>query len=187
MRASFLLVLVPALALALVPAGALADASTPQAVPRPTRLAVGDRVVEVGFGADWKIHVRVLGGGELVLEPAGRAYVGRDAWRVSAERVRGVAPVPLVKVSSRPEACSDFWDIYVSVVDGVPRQALALYGVADPPAMQSSTVKLTADGGAVVTTRTSEDGEPTRTRRTSYRFDGRVYVAVSKRSAAGSK
>ena len=183
MSVSFLLVLVFAAALA--PAVARADASTPP--KSPTELAVGDRTVTVALEADDKIHVRVKGGGELLLDPAGRAYVGRDQWKVDAELVAGVAPVPLFKVSSRPEACSDYWDIYVSVVDGVPRQALALYGVADPPAMQSSTVKFARDGTAVVTTTTSEDEKVVRTRRTRYRFDGRVYAAVPKRAAARSK
>ena len=41
--------------------------------------------------------------------------------------------MPLVKVTSRPEACADYWDIYVVVVDGVPRNALELDGLADPP------------------------------------------------------
>ena len=176
MRVSLLLLLVPAVA--------LADASTPRAT---SELAVGDRKVTVGLGDDDKIHVRVAGGGELLLDPAGRAYVGRDQWKVAGELVAGVAPVPLVKVSSRPEACSDYWEIYVSVVDGVPRQALALYGVADPPAMQSSTVKFARDGTAVVTTKTSEDEKVMRVTRTRYRFDGRVYVAVPKRATARSK
>ena len=183
MRVSFLLVAV----IALRPAVALADASTPDKPPAPQSLTVGDRAVTVGFGEDWKVHVRVAGGGELVLEPAGRAYVGHDALNVSARFVGGVAPVPLLEVSSRPEACSDYWKIYVSLVGGVPRQALALYGVADPPAMQTSTVEFTGDGGAVVTTRTTDDGTHTRTRKTRYRFDGRVFVDVSKRSAARSK
>lgn len=176
MRASLLFVLVPAVA--------LADAATPRAT---SELAVGDRKVSVGIGDDDKIHVRVAGGGELLLDPAGRAYVGRDQWKVAAELADGVAPVPLIKVSSRPEACSDYWDIYVSVVDGVPRIALALYSVADPPAMQTSTVKLARDGTAVVTVRTEEDERHVRTRRTRYRFDGRVYVAVPKRPATRSK
>jgi len=180
MRVSFLLVLVPAVA--------LADASTPPKPPKPpAELTVGDRSVTVALEADDKIHVRVKGGGELLLDPAGRAYVGRDQWNVRAELAPSVAPVPLLKLSSRPEACSDYWDIYVSVVDGVPRQALALYGVADPPAMQSSTVKFARDGSAVVTTTTSEDEKIVRTRRTRYRFDGRVYAAVPKRAADRSK
>jgi len=178
--------------LALVPALALADASTPDKRPAPTELVVGDRKVTVGFGDDWKIHVRVAGGGELVLEPAGQAYVGHDAWKVSAELVDGAAPVPLVKVTSRPEACGDYWDIYVSIVDGVPRNALELDSVADPPVMQTTTAKLARDGTAVVTTRTSEDDKDVRTKRTRYRFDGRIYVAMSKphdskRAASRSK
>ena len=99
MRVPFLLVLVPAVA--------LPDASTPERPPPPTSLQVGDRAVTVGFGADWKIHVRVAGGGELVLEPAGQAYVGHDVLNVKADLAGDVAPVPLVKVSSRPEACAD--------------------------------------------------------------------------------
>ncbi len=145
-------------------------------------------LVTVAFGADFKIHVRSVGTpNELVLEPAGQAYLSQRGGNVSAELVENVAPVPLIKVSSRPEACSDFWEIYVSVVGGVPRQALALYGVADPPAMQSSTVKLARDGTAVVTTRTSEDEKTVRLKRTRYRFDGRVYVDVSKRASTRSK
>jgi len=179
MRVSFLLVLVPAVA--------LADASTPDKPPAPTSLAVGDRAVTVGFGDDWKIHVRVAGGGDLVLEPAGQAYVGRDVLRVTAELAPNVAPVPLIKVSSRPEACADYWDVYVSIVDGVPREALGLYGLADPPVLSTSTVKFGRDGTAVVTQRTSEDEKLVRTRRTRYRFDGRVYVDVSKRSGSRSK
>src|SRR5690242_10744269 len=107
-------------------------------VSAPPPLVVGGRAVTVALEADDQIHVRVAGGGELVLEPAGRAYVGRDAWKVEAALVTRNVPVPLVKVSSRPEACSDYWDIYVSVVDGTPRKALALYSVADPPTMQTS-------------------------------------------------
>jgi len=191
MRVTFLLTLVRVVAtvalVALAPLRARADASTPDRPPPPTELHVGDRAVTVGFGADWKIHVRVTGGGELVLEPAGRAYVGHDAWKLGAELVDGVAPVPLVKVSSRPEACSDYWDIYVSIVDGVPRNALELDSVADPPVMQTTTAKLSRDGTAVVTTRTSEDDKHVRTRRTRYRFDGRVFVEVSKRAVTRSK
>lgn len=176
MRVAFLLLLVPAIA--------WADAATPSPT---TTLAVGDRTVTVALASDDKIHVRVSGGGELLLEPAGRAYVGRDAWKVEAALVTREVPVPLVKVSSRPEACSDYWDIYVSVVDGVPRNALELDSVADPPAMQTSTVKLGRDGTAVVTVRTEEDGKHVRTTRTRYRFDGRVYVAVPKRGSTHSK
>jgi hypothetical protein len=179
MRAWFLLFFVPAVA--------LADASTPEKLPAPTSVTVGDRAVTVGFGDDWKIHVRVAGGGELVLEPAGQAYVGRDVLRVQAELAANVAPVPLVKVSSRPEACADFWEIYVSVVDGVPRKALELYGLADPPAMATPSVKFAPDGTAVVTLRTEEDEKHVRTKRTRYRFDGRVYVDVSKRAGTKSK
>jgi hypothetical protein len=176
MRASFLLVLVPAVA--------LADASTPRAA---TELAVGDRKVTVALEADDKIHVRVAGGGELLLDPAGRAYVARDQWKVSAELVDGVAPVPLVKVTSRPEACGDYWDTYVSIVDGVPRKALELFGLADPPAMSTPSVKFARDGTAVVTLRTEEDEKVVRTKRTRYRFDGRVYVELSKRAGTKSK
>lgn len=175
------------LLLALVPAVALADSSTPEKRPPPTSVAVGDRTVTVGFGEDWKIHVRVTGGGELVLEPAGQAYVGHDVLNVTAELAAKVAPVPLVKVSSRPEACADYWDVYVSIVDGVPREALGLYGLADPPSMATPSVKFGRDGTAVVTLKVDEDEKHVRTTRKRYRFDGKVYVELSKRADAKSK
>lgn len=186
MRASFLLVLVPVVASADVATPGSSPTATHGVGDAPFSLRAGDRAITVGFGADDKIHVRVAGGGELVLEPAGRAYVGREAWNVSAELVIGAAPVPLVKVGSHPEACADFWDIYVSVVEGIPRNALELDGVADPPAMQSSTAKLSG-ATAVVTTRTSEDEKHTRVTRTRYRWNGTVYEPVSKRAPTRSK
>jgi hypothetical protein len=96
--------------------------------------------------------------------------------------------VPLVKIASRPEACSDYWEIYVSVVVGVPQNALELDGLADPPSMSTPSVKFSGDG-AVVTTRTSEDdeGKKVRVTRTRYRFDGHVYADVSKRAGTRSK
>ncbi len=155
----------------------------------PFEFQISPALVTVAFGADFKIHVRSLHRGELVLEPAGQGYLSRRGGNVTAELVEHVAPVPLIKVGSHPEACADFWDIYVSVVDGVPRQALALYGVADPPAMSTPTVKFDARAGtAVVTTRTVEDDKsPARIKRTRYHFDGRVFVDVSKRAATRSK
>jgi hypothetical protein len=210
MRLSFLLVLVPAVA--------LGDASTPGKVaatatkePRvleywidsgatkphcspttasgcdltPLAFDVDGTRVTVGFDAhDYKIHVRAAGG-ELVLEAAGQGFMSRQGGNVTAELVGNLAPVPLVKVASRPEACSDYWEVYVSVVGGVPRQALALYGLADPPAMSSSTAKFSG-AGAVVTTRTAEDETHTRNKRTRYRWNGSTYVE-SKRPAPTSK
>jgi hypothetical protein len=158
---------------------------------RPLELVVGGASVAVGFDVnDFKIHVRVGGGGELVLEAAGQGYLSRKGGNVTAQLVDGVAPVPLLKLASRPEACADFWEIYVSVVDGVPRKALELFGVADPPAMMSSTVKF-ARNDAVVTTRTTEDeGGHTRVKRVRYRWNGTVYaqiVPTSKRAPSVSK
>ncbi len=196
MRPSFLLVLVPALAVTVASGRASADVATPGEAALPARgpkdpplaLAVGGQRVTVGFGPDGKIHVRVAGGGELVLEPAGRAYVDAAEWRVAAELVTTAAPVPLVKVSSRPEACSDFWDIYVSIVDGVPEKALELDGLADPPTMSTQTVKFRGDL-AVVTTRTEEDEKHVRVRRAQLRWNGRTYGpdSVSKRASIHSK
>jgi hypothetical protein len=160
----------------------------PNVLETPFRLSVGGRAVTVGFGSDFKIHVRAEGGGELVLEPAGQGFMSRTGGNVAAELVAGAAPVPLVKLSSRPEACSDYWEIYVSVVDGVPRNALELDGIADPPAMSTPSLKL-AGLEAVVTQRTSEDydGKKVRVTRTRYRFDGRTFVEVSKRATTHSK
>src|SRR4029077_11897900 len=109
------------LLLLFVPLVAHGDASAPGAPRSPEPVALfpastAGYEVSVGFGTDGKIHVRVRGGGELVLEPAGQAYVGKEALKVDATMASG-APAPLVKVSSRPEACSDYWEIYVSVVD----------------------------------------------------------------------
>src|SRR5437879_4274125 len=86
MRLSLLLVLVPSVA--------LADASTPDKRPPPTSFTVGDRAVTVGWGDDGEIHVRVSGGGDLVLKPAGRGYVAEDGLRFHAELAANVAPVP---------------------------------------------------------------------------------------------
>jgi hypothetical protein len=209
MRVSFLLVLVSFVAHADVappPSGKSSHAVEPPplleyskstdgaitATPKnvletPYRFQLDARAVTVGFEKDFKIHVRVAGGGELVLDPAGQGYMSRTGGNVSAQLSKA-APVPLVEIASRPEACSDYWEVYVSVVDGVPREALRLDGLADPPSMSTPTVKFARDG-AVVTTRTSEDdeGKKIRTTRTRYRFDGRVYVDLSKRAGTNSK
>jgi hypothetical protein len=210
MRASFLLVLVSAVALADASTPGLkgakptteprvleywvdSGATKPHCAPMtesgcdlsPLAFETGGQRVTIGFDIhDLKIHVRGAQG-ELVLEAAGQGFMSRKGGNVSAELVTNVAPVPLLKVSSRPEACADYWDVYVSVVDGVPREALALYGLADPPAMSSSTVKFAGDT-AVVTTRTAEDETHTRTKRTRYRWNGTVFVE-SKRAPARSK
>lgn len=204
MRVSFLLVLVPAVALgdASTPGKASKapepqsieywldeGAKTPHCAPacdaKPIALEVdGQRVTIRIDPSDYKIHVNAVGG-ELVLEAAGQGFMSRKGGNVIAELAPGKAPVTLVHLSSRPEACSDFWDVYVSVVGGVPREALSLFGLADPPSMSSSTAKFSGDG-AVVTTRTAEDETHTRTKRTRYRWNGSVYVE-SKRSASSSK
>ena len=75
----------------------------------------------------------------------------------------------------------------MSIVDGVPREALGLYGLADPPSMATPSVKFGRDGTAVVTLRVEEDEKHVRIKRTRYRFDGKVYVDVSKRADAQSK
>ena len=198
-RVSFLLMLVPVVAAADVSAPEKASPAPKQleywkgddgkvvGSQAPVTLDVGGRAVTVAFGADFKIHVRVRDGGELAVEPAGQGFLSRKGGNASVALFsRG--PVPLVRIDSRPEACSDYWEIYVSVVDGVPREALSMNGIADPPAMSTPSVKFAGDG-AVVTTRTSEDedGKKVRVERKRYRFDGRVYAPVSKRASAVSK
>lgn len=154
----------------------------------PFAFDLGGGAVTVGFDAQFRIVVRAKAA--LVLDAAGQGYLSRKGGNVSATLVDGIAPLPLIKLASRPEACSDFWEIYVSVVDGVPRKALELGGVADPPVMMSSTVKF-ARNQAVVTTRTTEeDGGRTRTRRARYRWNGTVFepiVTASKRAPTVSK
>jgi hypothetical protein len=164
-------------------------ASPADVLDRPYRFVVGGRAVTVGFERDFQIHVRAAGGGDLALEPSGQGYMSRTGGNVSADLVDKGLPVPLLRVASRPEACSDYWEVYVSVVDGVPRKALELYGLADPPSMSTPSVKFSGSDGAVVTTRTAEDedGKKVRVERKRYRFDGRVYVDVSKRASAHSK
>lgn len=154
------------------------------------RVVAGDQPVAVSIEADYKIHVRAPRG-ELLLEPAGQGYLSRRGGNVSVEPAGTVAGVPLVKLGSHPEACADFWDVYVSVVDGVPHDALALVGVADPPVMSSSTVKLDARAGsALVTTRvTDEEGGAPRIRRERYRWNGTIFAPLtsSKRAPRLSK
>lgn len=210
MRVSFLLVLVPLVAHAdasTPPSGKSARAAEPPAMMEysksatdgkitatppnvletPYRFQIDGHPVTVGLEKDFKIHVRVAGGGELALDPSGEGYMSRVGGNVSA-RLFKEAPVALLQIASRPEACSDYWEIYVSVVDGVPRKALELYGLADPPSMSTPSARFAGDG-AVVTQRTAEDeeGKKMRVTRTRYRFDGRVYVDVSKRAGARSK
>lgn len=153
----------------------------------PYRFVIAGRSVTVGFEKDFKIHVRVAGGGEVALDAAGQGYMSRVGGNVSATLFKE-APIALIQIASRPEACSDYWEIYVSVVDGVPRNALELDGLADPPSMSTPSVRFDRQS-AVVTQRTAEDeaGKKVRVTRTRYRFDGRVYVDVSKRATARSK
>jgi hypothetical protein len=155
----------------------------------PFAFTVGGTRVTVAFREDFKIEVR--GKGTLALDPAGRGYIYNKGGNVSAVLVEGVAPVPLLKVSSRPEACSNYWDSYVSIVDGVPREALTLDGVADPPVSQSSSAKFDARAGtAVVTTSVTEDEDkPAKKTRKRYRWNGSVFVdqGRSKRAASESK
>jgi len=153
----------------------------------PYRFQIDGRPVTVGFEKDFKIHVRVAGGGEIVLPAAGQGYMSRVGGNLSATLFKR-GPVPMLELASRPEACSDYWEIYVSVVDGVPRNALELDGLADPPSMSTPSVRFDGDR-AVVTQRTAEDeeGKKVRVTRTRYRFDGRVYVDVSKRAGPRSK
>ena len=69
----------------------------------------------------------------------------------------------------------------------MPREALGLYGLADPPSMATPSVKFGRDGTAVVTLKVDEDEKHVRTTRKRYRFDGKVYVELSKRADAKSK
>ena len=58
--------------------------------------------VTVGFGADFQIHVHVVGGGDLAVEPAGQGYLSRKGGNVSAELVgRRGAGAELLKRSAR--------------------------------------------------------------------------------------
>ena len=155
----------------------------------PWRLVVGGRVVTVGFDGDYKIHVHVIGGGELVLDPAGQGYLSQRGGNVSAELVDArVAGMPLLLLSSRPHACADFWQIYVSVENGVPRNALELDGLVDPPTHQEAHVKFDPRTRSAVVTTETDTGEikPKRTRERFMWKEG-VFVNVSKRADKESK
>ena len=156
----------------------------------PFAFTVDGTRVTVAFRADFKIVVRAKG--TLVLDPAGLGYVFNKGGNVAAVVADGVAPVRLLKVSSRPEACSNYWDTYVSLVDGVPREALTLAGVADPPVSQSFSARFDPRAGtAVVTTEITQDEEGGHEKRSRarYRWNGSVFVkeARSKRAAVESK
>lgn len=189
MRRSFLLLIVPAVA--------LADASPPSPAPDPAAapsppvaVSVGGVAVRVFFGADERIHVRAPGHPDLTLVPAGRAYLGAPERTFKVALVgTAVTGVPLLRISSRPEACSDYWDDYVSIAGGAPHVVLELAGVADPPAFSEPSVKFDAAAGtAVVTTRVTEDeGARPRVTRRRYRWNGTAFVPLSKRAAAASK
>lgn len=175
MRVSFLL--------ALVSSVALADVATPAPV------AVDGRPVRVFF-AGGKIHVATDAGPELLLDPAGTAYLGAPARELTVKVVDGAAPhAQLLLIGSHPEACSDYWDRYVSVAGGAPHVVLSLDGVADPPAFATPSVKFDARAGtAVVTTRvTEEEGARPRVTRRRYRWNGTTFVPLSKRAPTESK
>lgn len=158
----------------------------------PLRFVVDGRVVTVFLGADYRVHVHAPPAPDLVLRPAGEAYLGVRGGKVSAAVVAGAAPgVELLRVASRPEACANYWEDYVSVAGGAPHVALALDGVADPPAFATPTVEFDVRAGrAVVTTRIAEEENgPTRATRRRYRWNGTTFVASpgSKRAPRLSK
>ena len=54
----------------------------------PYRFVIAGRTVTVGFEKDFKIHVRVAGGGEVALDAAGQGYMSRVGGNVSASSSR---------------------------------------------------------------------------------------------------
>ena len=133
----------------------------------------------VGFDADGQIRVRV-GTSSVTLRPAGEGYLSRKGGNVEARLIDArVAGLPLLLVASRPEACSDYWETYVSAVGGTARVALETAGLADPPSFSEPSVAFDARRGTAVVTQKQLDESGARVvkrQRTRYRLVDGVYV-----------
>ena len=107
-----------------------------------------EEIATVSIGWDFKVRVlepAVKGDGRVAtydLEPAGRSVLGTAGGSASARLVLArEAGLALLQIDSRPEACADFWTVYLSYAApggkaGMPgklRAALSLSGLVDPP------------------------------------------------------
>lgn len=171
---------------------------TPQA-GGPTRKVFGGRLTALCFNADldgdaqadhaqvfftseFKIRVRARGG-TLDIEPRGGAYLSRVGGPATAVLLdTKVAGVPLLKVGSRPEACSDYGDYYVSFDQaGAPHLALAVEGLADPPTHVTPTLRFDPRAGtATVTMKYENEDDKPRKEVLRYRRVNGVYQLVKR-------
>jgi hypothetical protein len=144
--------------------------------------------VLIFFGGDFQIQVRVVGVNEpLVLPAAGGAYLSQKGGNASLAFVDAkLTGLPLVRVDSKPEACADWSETYVSFVDGKLRVALAVSGLTDPPVFATPKVKFDAHARtAVVTLESVEEDDRGRRHRsravTHYTLEDGVYREVTAR------
>jgi hypothetical protein len=123
-------------------------------------------VATLSFSAGFQLRLMVIKNGtavELELEPAGQGFLSqKGGWGALA--FVGNAGIPLLRIDSRPEACSDFTVTYVSDVGGKLQPALVLNGLADPPNHSIPSVKFDAKTKTAVVTQTnSEEDDKGRT------------------------
>ena len=81
-------------------------------------------IATVSFAPDFQIRVRI-GTSELLMRAAGGAYLSQRGGNASAT-LETVLGVPMLKVGSHPEACSDYFNTYVSYANGKAQVALEL-------------------------------------------------------------
>jgi hypothetical protein len=113
------------------------------------------RVSETSFPAAGQGYLSVRGG---------RAEIGA----LVPARTAGVA---LVRIDSRPEACADHSQTFISAVNGTARVALTLHGLSDPPAHARAEAKFDPkQRTAVVTTIATDDDDPRAKKRTRVRY-----------------
>ena len=110
---------------------------------------------------------------------AGGAYVNMHGGHAYANAVRkSVAGLPLVHVDTHVEACADLADYWVSYAGSVPRVALELGGLVDPPTMATYKVEFQpAKRRAVVKRETVEQEDTPPVKRTeTWTLDAGVFV-----------
>jgi hypothetical protein len=138
-------------------------------------------VVAVTFTDDFQIAVQI-GASTVKLRAAGGAFLSQKGGNASASVVdASVAGLPLLRVDSRPEACADYSETYVSFAGGQAKIALALSGLADPPVHSTPSVKFNPKTRTAVVTQTNsqeDDNGRTHTKKivTRYRLAGGVFV-----------
>ena len=144
-----------------------------------------EELATVAFSDDFAIAVRFYEArtkktAELTFAAAGQGYLSRRGGNVEAELVPAKsAGLPLLQVSSRPEACSDYFISYVSYTKGRAQMALTAGGLIDPP--NRSVVDVAFDPAkkqATLTRTNGEDGEERIVTKTLYGLKDGVFFVV---------